>query len=82
MAGGNLIKAHYFKGEHRKIRGSFFTKSHMEKHGATGTSCTRRSFISTEERYFYSYSLEQHAQECDKVALIGSFRGAVEQGAG
>lgn len=31
MAGGNLIKAHYFKGECRKVRGSFLTRSHMEK---------------------------------------------------
>lgn len=51
------------------------------KQGATGTSCTRRSFISTEEIYFYSYSQEQHAQECDKVTLTGSFQGALGQGA-
>lgn len=31
MAGGNLIKAHYLKGEYRKVRGSFFTRNHMDK---------------------------------------------------
>lgn len=51
------------------------------KQEATGTSCTRRSFISTEERHFYSSSLEQHAQECDKVALTESFQDAIGQGA-
>lgn len=46
------------------------------KQGETGTSCTR-NLISTEERHFYSCSLEQCDQECDKLIFTGSFQGAI-----
>ena len=45
---GDLITVfQYLKGGYKEDRDSLFTRSHIEKARAMGTSCTGRGFIST-----------------------------------
>ncbi|KAK4815650.1 hypothetical protein QYF61_005212, partial [Mycteria americana] len=84
-APGDLITVfQYLKGSYKEDGGSLFTRSHMERQGETGTSCSGKGFILTEDRIFFcsenNYSLDQTPQGHGEVSIAGHFQDMIRQG--